>query len=86
MAGTKAAWTPERRARQREIIRKNKPWLKSTGPRTPEGKAVSSQNARMSPELARIDAELKRIHATVLVLTGRQRYPRMPKIKTPFDT
>ena len=38
-------WTPERRARQAKLIRQWKPWEKSTGPKTPEGKAVSSQNA-----------------------------------------
>jgi hypothetical protein len=45
VAGTRASWTPERRARQREIIRSTKPWTRSTGPRTPEGKAKSSKNA-----------------------------------------
>lgn len=81
MAGTKAAWTPERREKQRRIIQETKPWLKSTGPRSPEGKAISSQNARLSPELARLDAELDRIRATVLVLSGRERYSRLPKPK-----
>jgi hypothetical protein len=38
-------WTDERRARQAELIRKWKPWEKSTGARTSEGKAVSSRNA-----------------------------------------
>lgn len=37
-------WTPEERQRQSEIIRQWQPWLLSTGARTPEGKAVSSQN------------------------------------------
>jgi len=37
-------WTPERRARAAENTRRTKPWLQSTGPRTPEGKAVSAQN------------------------------------------
>ena len=32
-------WTPERRARQAELIRTWKPWQQSTGPRTAEGKA-----------------------------------------------
>ena len=41
------SWTPERRARQAELIRKVKPWEKSTGPRTKEGKAIASQNARV---------------------------------------
>lgn len=37
-------WTPERRARQAEAIRRWKPWEQSTGPRTPEGKARSQRN------------------------------------------
>jgi hypothetical protein len=38
-------WTPERRARQAELIRHWKPWEKSTGPQTPAGKAKVSRNA-----------------------------------------
>ncbi len=38
-------WTPERRAAQSERIRTLKPWLKSTGPRTKNGKKRASQNA-----------------------------------------
>jgi len=38
-------WTPERRARQSALIRKWKPWELSTGAKTLEGKAISSQNA-----------------------------------------
>ncbi len=38
-------WTPERRARQAELIRQWRPWEKSTGPKTDEGKATSSRNA-----------------------------------------
>lgn len=38
-------WTEEERARQAEICRKNKPWEKSTGPRTKEGKDRSRWNA-----------------------------------------
>lgn len=37
-------WTPERRARQAELIRTWRPWAKSTGPRTAEGKARTSRN------------------------------------------
>lgn len=37
-------WTPEARQKQSELIRKVRPWEKSTGPRTPEGKANSSKN------------------------------------------
>jgi hypothetical protein len=38
-------WTPERRARQAELIRQWKPWAKSTGPRSQEGKERISSNA-----------------------------------------
>lgn len=43
--GTKGAWTPERRAKQAAIIARTRPWEKATGPRTPEGKTISSRNA-----------------------------------------
>lgn len=38
-------WTTERRARQALLIRTWRPWEKSTGPRTDEGKARASRNA-----------------------------------------
>ena len=38
-------WTPERRARQAELIRTWQPWAKSTGPRSPEGRQRVSRNA-----------------------------------------
>lgn len=41
-----ATWTPERRAAQAELIRRLKPWEKSTGPRTAKGKAKASRNSR----------------------------------------
>jgi len=41
MAGT---CTEERRARAAEVARRVQPWTKSTGPRTPEGKAIASMN------------------------------------------
>ena len=37
-------WTPERRARQAALIRTWRPWEKSTGPRSDEGKARTSRN------------------------------------------
>ena len=37
-------WTPERRARQAELIRTWKPWEQSTGPRTDKGKARTARN------------------------------------------
>ena len=38
-------WTLEQRKQQAEKIRQWKPWTQSTGARTQEGKAVSSQNS-----------------------------------------
>ena len=38
-------WTPEQRAKQARLIRQWKPWEKSTGPNTPEGKVIASKNA-----------------------------------------
>ena len=39
-----SGWTPERRARQAALIRTWKPWEKSTGPRSDEGKARTANN------------------------------------------
>ena len=38
-------WTPERRARQAELIHTWQPWGKSTGPKSPEGRQRVSRNA-----------------------------------------
>lgn len=38
-------WTPERRARQAELIRAWQPWSQSTGPKTTAGKAQAARNA-----------------------------------------
>ena len=37
-------WTPERRARQAQLIHTWRPWERSTGPRTTEGKARVARN------------------------------------------
>lgn len=53
-------WTPERRKRQSELIHRWRPWERSTGPRTPEGKARMALNpyrggtALLLRELARV--------------------------------
>ena len=59
-------WTPERRARQAELIRKWRPWEQSTGPKTEAGKAEVSQNPykggawRLLRELSRALREHKK--------------------------
>lgn len=57
-------WTPEQRARQAELFHGWKPWNRSTGARTPAGKAMSAQNAvrysmrELLRETARTNKEL----------------------------
>ena len=53
------SWTQEQRERQREAVQRWKPWERSSGPKTPEGKSRVSRNGykggtrRMLRELAR---------------------------------
>ena len=68
--GSKLAWTPERRARQAEIIRRTKPWTRSTGPRTVAGKARSSQNAlkfKSDPKAREAYELIRQFYATGVV-------------------
>ena len=69
-------WTPERRLKQSEAIRRWQPWTRSTGPRTPEGKAVSAMNRYsggrtrdLMREVRKLlrdsDTELKQLEATL---------------------
>lgn len=53
-------WTLERRERQRRLIQQWKPWTRSTGPRTPEGKATSSQNSTVHGMRSRQVRDLRR--------------------------
>lgn len=46
-------WTAERRARQAELIRSWRPWERSTGPRTVEGKVKASANRQKALDAAR---------------------------------
>lgn len=61
--GTASSWTPERRAKQAEAIRRWQPWNKSTGPRTKEGKARSSRNADRG--LAEFEAQIIEVQLRV---------------------
>ena len=70
-------WTPARRARQAELIRTWRPWAKSTGPRTPDGKAKASRNAYqdghwlMLRELSRqVNAEIEAGQELVNAIAG----------------
>ena len=58
-------WTDERRARQSALIRRWKPWGRSTGPKSAYGKARSSANALKhggrSTSIARLRSVLRLI-------------------------
>ena len=56
-------WTEEARQKQREIIMKSKPWEKSTGPKTPEGKEKSACNGFKHGFRSKEMRELKRLMA-----------------------
>jgi hypothetical protein len=79
--GTKEAWTPERRARQAELIRQTKPWLKSTGPKTKDGKGVSARNAYAGDWAHELWARQDAVMATGLALAGRAKKQRYPTTK-----
>jgi hypothetical protein len=55
-------WTPEQRQRQRELIQLWKPWTKSTGAKTPEGKKKSAQNAFKSGKSLEVREMIKQLN------------------------
>ncbi len=61
-------WTDERRQKARERILKNKPWEKSTGPKTKAGKEKSSLNALKHGMCSRV--LLERLHQIKLINTN----------------
>ena len=63
-------WTPERRQAQRDRINATRPWDSSTGPRTPEGKAICSQNAAKPFSIAK---RVKALQADVSAALREQR-------------
>ena len=59
MGNPAAGWTEDRRQRQREAIQRWKPWSKSTGPKSPEGKAATSNNAYAGSEPMKIRSAIR---------------------------
>ena len=54
-------WSLERKAKQSQAIRQWQPWLKSTGAKTVEGKALVSRNAYKGghrPQMRQLSREL----------------------------
>jgi len=56
-------WTDERRAAYSRMMKARKAWAHSTGPRTAEGKARASGNAKGTGCRQRLDAELAEVEA-----------------------
>ena len=70
-------WTLERRARQAELIRQWRPWAKSTGPRSPEGRQRVSRNAwtgghrqKLRDLSSMVNAEIRQAREIVAALSG----------------
>ncbi len=59
---TQNGWTPERRARQAELIKQWQPWKKSSGAKTEAGKARSSRNAFKGGHQAKLRTLTKEIN------------------------
>lgn len=79
---TTRGWPPARRARQAQLIRQTRPWLRATGPRTAAGKACSCRNAYKhgfrTPAMAGIRALLRWQRATLKsILAGRPPSPKL---------
>jgi hypothetical protein len=66
-------WTPERRARQAAQIRTWRPWAKSTGPRTPNGKARASRNGDKGGAWKAERDKLRELNTAVNDLLRQQR-------------
>lgn len=66
-------WTPERRERQRAAIASWKPWERSTGPKTTEGKRRSGRNADRGGEREKLRAELRYFRGLIRDLDEEQR-------------
>jgi len=57
----KNGWTEERRQRQAQLIKTWRPWNKSTGPRTDNGKYISCRNAYKGGVREQLNDEVKRL-------------------------
>ncbi len=69
-------WTPEQRKRQAELIRRWRPWLHATGPRTEAGKQVVARHADRGgqrPELRSLAVEIGAMLAELQALLAEQK-------------
>ena len=67
-------WTADRRARAAETAHRVKPWLRSTGPKTAGGKAVSSMNRYQGAKREASRAQARQIRALWIELEALERH------------
>ncbi len=65
--------TDATRQKLRDAIFANKPWLRSTGPRSPAGKAKTSKNAAKSSKRSETDDLIRRVREHVRLLAELRR-------------
>jgi hypothetical protein len=68
--------SPERLERLRAAALARRPWERSTGPRTPEGKRRSARNSslgRVGPSVSRLRAELADVFNLIARMTATRR-------------
>lgn len=65
MGNPAAGWTEDRRQRQREAIQRWKPWSKSTGPKSREGRATVSRNAYSGGEMAKFRETIRALNQAI---------------------
>jgi hypothetical protein len=73
MQAVTRGWPPERRKKQAENARRTRPWLCSTGPKTPEGKARTRMNGE---KRSRLSARLRFVRS---VLAAQRRFLKIVK-------
>ena len=71
MSNPAKGWTPERRKRQSEAIRQWKPWQQSTGPKSPEGRAVVAGNAWTGGHWLMLRQAVKELNGALREQAGR---------------
>ncbi len=69
-------WTDEARNRVRQAILERQPWLKSTGPRTPEGKARVAKNGKLTQKGPRSVREVRVLVADINALIDEMQQSR----------
>lgn len=72
-------WTPAEREQQSRLIRKIKPWEKSTGPKTCAGKEKSKMNAYKDGAYT-LEGKKEQELVRTLILMGRSLYTKPNKI------